>query len=135
MVAAAALCAGLGGGCTGTRAIEEGEVYPQQIAQGSTLDVQVFRSETTISFTNTTPAALPAGRMWLNGWYSDAFAGLAPGASVTLDLRNFKDRYGDTFRAGGFFATELPEKLVLVQIHSGEQVVGLKVVSDGAEGY
>lgn len=66
--------------------------------------------------TNTTAANLPAGLMWINGWYSRKFDGLGIGQSVTFGLDEFADRYGEAFKAGGFFATELPDRLVLAQI-------------------
>jgi len=112
-VTAAALALLLAG-CSEPK-IDNGPQYPP-VVQSGVRDVQVLRDETQISMTNTAAADLPAGLLWINGWYALPFAGLHVGKSVTLQLSEFKDRYGDSFRAGGFFATELPDRLVLAQI-------------------
>lgn len=38
------------------------------------------------------------------------------GDTVTLALTDTADEFGDSFRAGGFFASEPPQRLVLVQV-------------------
>jgi hypothetical protein len=108
--------------------IVEGQQYPEKIERGPTLDIQVFRRETTLEFTNTTATPIPASRLWLNAWYSRQFEGLGVGQTVRLPLREFKDRYGESFRGGGFFATELPERLALAELESGGKMVGMVVV-------
>jgi hypothetical protein len=68
--------------------------------------------------------------MWINAWFSREFKGLAVGESVEMSLFDFKDQYGDTFRAGGFFATQKPTRLVLAQLEYENELVGLVVVGD-----
>ncbi|MBL0871033.1 MAG: hypothetical protein IBJ18_10705 [Phycisphaerales bacterium] len=126
-------CAGVGlaalmTGCTEPQRLD-GERYPMKVAQGKTVDVQVLRDETEITIANATANALPKGRLWLNAWYSRPFDGLAPGQSVTLDLNDFKDRFNDGFKAGGFFAIERPQALKQAQLmtESGE-LIGLVVI-------
>ncbi len=109
----------------------EGADYPSALKQSRTLDVQVTRNETEISLTNTTAAPLPPGTMWINAWYAREFPGLAVGESLTLNLRDFKDRFGDQFRAGGFWATDRPDRLALAQLESGGELLGLIVVTPG----
>lgn len=111
-------------GCA-EKAIENGPLYPDNLKQARVLDVQVLRDGTEISMTNTAGEALPAGRLWINAWYSRDFPGLAVGESATYSLHDFKDRYGDAFRAGGFFATQRPDRMVQAQIESGDQLIGL----------
>lgn len=115
-------------GCTEPQRLD-GERYPMKVAQGKTVDVQVLRDETEITIANATAKALPKGRLWLNAWYSRSFDGLAPGQSVTLDLNDFKDRFNDGFKAGGFFAIERPQALKQAQLmtESGE-LIGLVVI-------
>jgi len=116
LLAAAAIAASALGGCVSSReAIGDGPQYPP-VRQSRVIDVQVLRDETKISMTNTTAANLPAGLLWINGWFSRKFDGLAIGQTVTFGLDEFEDRYGDAFRAGGFFATELPDRVVLAQL-------------------
>ncbi len=112
------------GGCA-AKQIGDGPAYPEQTRQARVLDIHVVRDETEISFTNTSGQDLPAGRLWINHWYSREFAGLAIGQSVTMSLFEFKDRYGDAFRAGGFFATDKPDRVVQVQLEAGEEIIGL----------
>ncbi len=126
-----ALAAGLSG-CQ-SKTIEDGPTYPT-LSQARVLDVQVKREGTRITLTNTSPTALGPGRMWINQWFSRELEPVAPGQTVTLDLDEFRDRYGDSFRAGGFFATERPAKLVLVQVEQNNEIVGLVTVGDGATG-
>ncbi len=105
-----------------------GPVYPQAMPRGETLDVQVRRDTTHIALTNTSSRAFPAGRLWLNMRFSRAVDGLAPGQSLSLDLREFRDDLGDTFRAGGFFSTQRPDPVVLVQWDDGSQLLGLVAI-------
>ncbi len=103
-------------GCSGgPDMIGSGPQYPP-VKQTRVVDVQVLRDETEVTLTNTTAADLPAGLLWINAWFSAPFEGLRIGQTVTLQLVRFTDRYGRSFRAGGFFATELPDRLVLAQL-------------------
>lgn len=124
--AAAALA--LLGGCHGDATIAQGEIYPRTLARGQTLNIQVFRRETHIEFTNTTARNFGPGRLWLNGWYSCDLPSLAIGETVNLPLRDFKDRFGGSFRSGGFFATEPAERLALAEIQVGGEMLGMIVV-------
>ena len=96
----------------------DGPTYPT-LTQGATVDVQVQRDSTDIVMTNTTAKPLPAGRMWINAWFSREFPGLGVGQSLTLDLFDFKDRYNVAFNGGGFFATQRPDRVMQAQIQSG----------------
>lgn len=111
-------------GCT-ERQIENGPIYPAERAQARVLDVHVLRDETEISMTNSAGQDLPPGRLWINHWYAREFQGLKIGETVTYSLTDFKDRYGDAFRAGGFWATQKPDRVVQVQIESDSEIIGL----------
>ncbi len=134
-VAAASLAIGLAVcvcGCNrtgGSGEIGELPTYPD-LQQAQTLDVQVFREETRLSFTNTTSRAFGPCRVWLNQWYSREVAGIGVGQTVEYELSSFKDRFGDCFRAGGFFATVPPAKVVLVQIENQNELLGLVIVEN-----
>lgn len=95
--------------------IGSGPQYPP-VKQPRVVDVQVLRDETEVTMTNTTAAELPPGLLWINAWFSVPFDGLRIGQTVTLRLASFTDRFGTPFRAGGFFATELPDRVVLAQL-------------------
>ncbi|MBC7771747.1 MAG: hypothetical protein H7210_04560 [Pyrinomonadaceae bacterium] len=115
--------------CGGAQAIQEGAVYPADRAQTSVVDIQVFRDETVITFTNTTARSFPACRMWINKWFSKEIPAIGVGQTVSHSLHDFQDQYGDAFRAGGFFASDRPARLVLAQLEIGDEMVGLIVVA------
>ncbi len=95
---------------------EPGPVYPEDAPMASVLDVQVFRDVTTLRFTNSTTSDLPESTMWLNKRYSAPMPAVASGETIELDLRGFVDEFGDTYKAGGFFAQREPAPVVLAQI-------------------
>jgi hypothetical protein len=131
-LSAAALltCASGAGGCgwLGGAEIVEGAVYPE-VEQGPTLNVQVIRDGTRVRMTNTSSRAFGPSRLWANRWYSYPLErGWGVGETLELSLEQFRDRYGQSFRAGGFFATETGESLVQMQIQEGDEVIGLVVI-------
>lgn len=109
-----------------------GPSYPE-LAQTATLDIQVVRHETDIRLTNTTASSYKSCRLWLNRWYSRPIERLDVGQTLTLSLWDFHDEYGESFEAGGFFATRRPEKLVLAQLETGGELLGLVVVEAPTE--
>ncbi|MDP1660319.1 MAG: hypothetical protein Q8L55_00240 [Phycisphaerales bacterium] len=111
----------------GERDIVNGPVYPTS-PQGSVVNIQVLRDGTTATLTNTTVQTFTGARLWANQWYSLPLTSLKPGETITVDLAQFKDRYGNPFRAGGFWAVDNPEKLVLMQIEQGDKLTGLVVI-------
>jgi hypothetical protein len=122
------LLATAGGGCAGKqRDIVNGPAYPSA-QQQSVVDMQVLRHGTTATLTNTTATTFTGARLWANQWYSRPLPSLKPGETITMELAEFKDRYGNGFRAGGFWAVDNPEKLVLMQIEQGDKLTGLVVI-------
>ncbi len=122
-----------GAGCASAPGeITDGPAYPV-VAQSSVLDVQVFRDETRITLTNTSPRTFGPCRVWVNQWYGLDLPGLVAGETITLELGRFTDRYGTPFRAGGFFATERPDRLVIAQIEEQGTLTGLVVVGTPIE--
>lgn len=117
----------LGPGCHEQNRIDGGPVYPE-MQQSRAIDVQVIRDETTITFTNTSAQTIPACRMWVNRSWSLDIEQVGIGETRRLDLRDFKDEFGESFRAGGFFATEAPDKVVAAQLEMGGEMVGLIVI-------
>jgi hypothetical protein len=121
-------------GCRGGGgAIVDRQPYPASLAHGPTLDIQVFRSSKHIALTNTTPRDFGPSTLWLNAWYSRDIDALAAGESLKLPLHDFRDRYSDSFRGGGFFATEKPDRLVLAELENEGTLYGLVVVGEDDE--
>lgn len=112
-----------------------GPMYPESTPMAEVLNIQVFRDVTTLRFTNTTTMDIPASTMWLNKRYSAPLPSVASGETAELDLRGFVDEFGDTFKAGGFFAQREPASVVLAQIEmtdpEGEDALyGLVIVQN-----
>lgn len=121
-------------GCqSGPSAAATGPAYPEEKAQTTTLDIQVVRDETRISLTNTTARAFGKSRLWINRWFSRDIEQFDVGQTLEFDLTEFRDQYGESFRAGGFFATKKPERLVLAQLETADTLVGLVVVARAEE--
>lgn len=124
----------LASGCrSGTDPNIQGPAFPAQMAQTSTLDIQVVRDETTIRLTNTTARQFGKSRLWLNRWFSRDIEKLDVGQTLTLDLGDFEDQYGERFRSGGFFATREPTPLSQAQLETADSLIGLVVVTRGEE--
>lgn len=135
LAAALGLCAagGVVGGCsTAPDAALAGPKYPANKPQYMTLDIQVVRQPANIRLTNTTAFAFGRSRLWVNRFYSREIEGLAVGQTIDLSLWDFRDQFGDEFRAGGFFATRRPQVVELVQLETGDAIFGLVAV--GKEG-
>jgi hypothetical protein len=130
-VLAAFLCA-----CSaGPNVPPEGRTLPPDLNQSRVLDIQVQRAGTRLVLTNTTTEPLPAGTFWINGRYSAPVGPLGVGQSLTLDLRRFRDQFGERFRAGGFFAAQEPEPVVLAQWEiprpdGSSELVGLIAIAE-----
>jgi len=91
--------------------------------------VQVIRDGTTITITNTTAAAIPATTLWLNKWYSRPLERLEVGETVRFNLREFCDAFSQSFRDGGFWATDAGDPLVSAHIERDGALVALVVVT------
>lgn len=122
-------------GCASYQPAPFSQPFPESAKQSETLDIQVIRDGTTISFTNTTARTLPATIMWLNRRFCRPVDALEVGETRTLALSGFKDEFGQPFRAGGFFASEAPDKLVQAQLESvdaqgAKTLLGLVVIAE-----
>jgi hypothetical protein len=111
--------------------------YPD-LKQSEVLNIQVVRRPKAIEFTNTTARTFGPSTVWINARFCQPIDGLAIGESKTLRMKDFRDEFQDTFRGGGFFAVEPPERLALAQIETkdadGKSVLlGMIVVGGGPE--
>lgn len=132
----AALALGVAAGLAGCAVhpkIDARPEYPAGKEFGASADIQVVRQGVSIIFTNTTARPLPPGAIWANSAYSRDFPGLAVGESISLNLGEFTNRFGEPFRPGGFFATERPQALVRIQIETDYELIGLTVIGGTLE--
>jgi hypothetical protein len=90
--------------------------FPPGARQSEVLDIHVLRREGKLFMTNTSGREFPACTMWLNGRFSKPIEAIGVGQTVEYTLTDFVDEYSERFRAGGFWATEAPEPVVLVQL-------------------
>ncbi len=130
------------GGCRGVNTPgPDAREYPEGMTQAAVADIQVRRDGPTLTLTNTTAHAFGPSTIWLNSRFFKKIESLGVGETLELDSRTFEDQYGDTFKGGGFFAWENPERLVLAQLETdpvqgvsedltldGKQMIGLVVV-------
>lgn len=124
---AAALVLATLAGCRGGQNIDYARSMPPELRQGEVLNIQAFRNVTRLQLTNTTARSFEEGTLWINQRFSRPIGRLDAGESVDLPLREFVDEFGDTFRAGGFFATRDPDTVVLAQLETGGVLYGLVV--------
>lgn len=118
--------------CSGPDKVDDARPYPAK-PQRTCVDVQVAREQTSIRLTNTSARAFPESTMWLNAQYAATVPAIGVGDSVTLDLARFRNEFSEPFRAGGFFATERPDAIVLAQIELEDEMFGLVVVQGKTE--
>jgi len=115
------------GACSSLPPVDYARPYPRELPAGQTVDVQVFRRSKTLDFTNTTATPLGPGTVWLNRRFSRPLPQpIGVGQTVSLPLREFRDEFGDPFREGGFWASDMPDALVLCQVE--------QPIPDGGDG-
>lgn len=102
-------------------------LYPASPPRAKTLDIQVFRETHYLELTNTTARAFGPSTIWLNSRYSRPIDGLAVGQTLRLRLTDFRDENYEAFRAGGFFAVDAPEPLVLAELETDDAESGQRV--------
>ncbi len=113
--------------CSGPAKVDYARPYPAK-AQSESIGVQLRRDETAVTVTNTSARSFPESTLWLNAQYARPLPALGVGETVSFDLATFRNEYSESFRAGGFFATERPDTIVLAQIELESEFVGLVVV-------
>ncbi|HEX8877589.1 MAG TPA: hypothetical protein VF777_12635 [Phycisphaerales bacterium] len=126
-------------GCGSIAPVDYARPYPKELPPGPVLDVQVFRRDKTLEFTNTTGSALGPGTLWLNRRFSRPVKEpIGVGQSVAILLTEFRDEFGDPFKPGGFWASENPDSVALCQLEitpDGQQpqMIGLVTVQSVAD--
>ncbi len=104
--------------------------YPYELHTTETAQAEVFRDGTSISIVNATANSWMSPIIWVNQQYSMPVSELSAGQTLALDLRQFRDDLGETFPAGGLFATRktMPVRLVELQAAPGEPLIGLVAI-------
>lgn len=106
--------------------------YPHDGVLLGAADLQVFRQGPRIEIVNHTAVTYSNATMWLNERFRGQVEVLPPGGSVQMSLRDFKDEFGQEFRAGGLFARYRSEPLVKAEISApdGSGLQGMIVIPE-----
>ena len=101
--------------------------YPHHLHQANSVNIQVFREDTSIELVNATTHAYTDFDLWINQRYTSRIESLPAGATVRLSLWDFYDERGESLNAGGFFRSDEPTPVRLVEIQTGDDqpLVGL----------
>lgn len=105
-------------GCSSTGPLKPGASYPSILVRTEPSTIQLVRETRHVEMTNVTARSFGPSRIWLNQWYSAEIEGFAVGETIRLPLTRFTDEFGDSFRGGGFFAAEAPDKLVKAELET-----------------
>ena len=89
--------------------------YPQALSQGDTIQAEAYRDGERLVIVNATPRAYADFDVWINQRYMHHVDEIAAGETLHLDITGFFDAWGETPVPGGFFRTEAPTPIVLVQ--------------------
>jgi len=100
--------------------------YPYALHTTETLSVEVFREGTDIVIVNATAESWSDATLWINQRFSLPIEGLEAGETRKLSLDRFRDDLGESFPAGGLFATRrsMPVRLVELQAEEDGPLVG-----------
>ncbi len=96
--------------------------YPFDKHEATSIDIQVFREGPVLEIVNSTPVTYRDFDIWLNQRFMRHLDVLHAGETVQLSLWDFWDLRGDRFSAGGFWRTEEPTPLRLVQLQVNDDV-------------
>jgi hypothetical protein len=101
--------------------------YPYDLHSTTTIPVEVFRDGTTITIMNSTAGGWVDATIWINQRFSAPISGIAAGQMIEMDLVDFRDNIGESYPAGGLWATRrtMPVRLVELQANADEPLVGL----------
>jgi hypothetical protein len=104
--------------------------YPQKLHKSTSVDIQAFPEGTRLDIVNSTPRSYGPCDVWVNQRYMSHLKGLPAGATVSMSLWDFWDERGDRFSAGGFWRTERPTPVRMIELQVGEDqpLVGLTAI-------
>lgn len=105
--------------------------YPAELHRAQSVDIQVFREGSDIELVNATATSYFDFDLWVNQRYTRHVEALPAGESIRLSLWDFYDELGENFSAGGFWRTEEPTAVRLVEIQLGpdEPMIGLITIT------
>ena len=101
--------------------------YPHHLHQANSVNIQVFRQDTSIELVNATTHAYTDFDLWINQRYASRIESLPAGATLRVSLWDFYDERGESLNAGGLFRSDdpTPVRLVEIQTTDEEPLIGL----------
>ncbi len=101
--------------------------YPHHLHRANSVNIQVFREDTSIELVNATTRAYTEFDLWINQRYTSRIESLPAGATLRVSLWDFYDERGESLNAGGLFRSDEPTPVRLVEIQTGDEqpLVGL----------
>lgn len=116
-------------GCEGVRydPARATRLYPDDLHYANSVNIQVFRHDTSIEIINATTQSYKDFDIWINQRFVHRLAALPAGETVHVSLWEFYDVRGESFNAGGFWRADEPGLVRLVEIQSSDTqpLVGL----------
>ena len=108
------------------------EAYPRDLRSKEVLPIQVIRDEEYITIVNSTAVAYNNAIIWINQQYTQPLPPMPAGSMIRINLWDCYDAFGEKFNAGGFFRTDEPTLLVIVELQQAENqpLVGLLVIGE-----
>ncbi len=92
--------------------------YPVHLHQPESVDIQVFRKGVNLELVNATARSYRDFDLWVNQRYVRHIEKLAAGESIRVSLWGFRDERGEVINAGGFWRTDEPTPVRMVQIQT-----------------
>ncbi len=108
--------------------------YPRTVPIEGVVEVEVFREDTQITLANHSAQGFADFTLWINERFQRKVESLPVGGMVTLSLKEFRDEFGEEFRAGGFFSSEKPDPVVKAEIARDGSMIGLVVIPNDKYG-
>ena len=101
--------------------------YPKQLHQAGSVDIQAFRDGPRLEIVNSTPRSYRDLDVWINQRYLAHLDAMAAGQTVVMSLWDFWDERGDRLSAGGFWRTQRPTPVRLIELQVGQDqpLIGL----------
>lgn len=105
--------------------------YPQNLKQGSVVDIQVIPNVTggNIKIVNPTASTYSDFEIWINQRYTRHVDSLSAGENLVLPIDTFWDERGEGPFPGGWFRYFDPTPIVLVQIQTSPDAPLIGLIS------
>lgn len=106
--------------------------YPRQLHQSGSIDIQAFRKGPRLEIVNSMPRSYRNCDVWINQRFAAHLGALPAGRTVVMSLWDFWDERGDRLSAGGFWRTERPTLLRLIELQVAEDqpLIGLTTIPE-----